>query len=161
MIIFYRLDFIGKAERRRELDLVLRLVRPVSAATLGAYEVRRGERRVMRYLMNIVENAVFVNGKLTDDYSDVIISASIALAVFIGALLSNSGQGRRGISGLAVGVIYAFVVVSVPLLAYPTEVDWLKIIRIIAIAAVSGAVGGSINLVKSNKSFHKNRKKRN
>ena len=81
--------------------------------------------------------------------------------MFIGALLSNSGQGRRGISGLAVGVIYAFVVVSVPLLAYPTEVDWLKIIRIIAIAAVSGAVGGSINLVKSNKSFHKNHKKRN
>ena len=61
MIVFYRLDFIGKAERRRELDLVLRLVRPVSTATLGAYEVRRGERRVMRYLMNIVENAVFVN----------------------------------------------------------------------------------------------------
>lgn len=61
MIVFYRLDFIGKAERRRELDLVLRLVRPVSAAALGAYEVRRGERRVMRYLMNIVENAVFVN----------------------------------------------------------------------------------------------------
>lgn len=100
------------------------------------------------------------NGKLTDDYSDIIISVSIALAVFIGALLSNSGQGRRGISGLAVGAIYAFVVVSVPLLAYPTEVDWLKIIRIIAIAAVSGTIGGSINLVKSNKSFHKNRKKK-
>lgn len=100
------------------------------------------------------------NGKLTDAYSEIIISASIALAVFIGALLSNSRQGRRGVSGLAVGIIYAFVVVSVPLLAYPTEVDWLKIVRIIAIAAVSGTIGGSINLVKSNKSFHKNRKKK-
>lgn len=100
------------------------------------------------------------NGKLTDTYSEIIISASIALAVFIGALLSNSRQGRRGVSGLAVGIIYAFVVVSVPLLAYPTEVDWLKIVRIIAIAAVSGTIGGSINLVKSNKSFRKNRKKK-
>lgn len=100
------------------------------------------------------------NGKLTDAYSEIIISASIALAVFIGALLTNPRQGRRGVSGLAVGIIYAFVVVSVPLLAYPTEVDWLKIVRIIAIAAVSGTIGGSINLVKSNKSFHKNRKKK-
>lgn len=100
------------------------------------------------------------NGKLTDAYSEIIISASIALAVFIGALLSNPRQGRRGVSGLAVGIIYAFVVVSVPLLAYPTEVDWLKIVRIIAIAAVSGTIGGSINLVKSNKSFHKKRKKK-
>lgn len=100
------------------------------------------------------------NGKLTDAYSEIIISASIALAVFIGALLSNPRQGRRGVSGLAVGIIYAFVVVSVPLLAYPTEVDWLKIVRIIAIAAVSGTIGGSINLVKSNKSFHKNHKKK-
>ena len=100
------------------------------------------------------------NGKLTDAYSEIIISASIALAVFIGALLSKPRQGRRGVSGLAVGIIYAFVVVSVPLLAYPTEVDWLKIVRIIAIAAVSGTIGGSINLVKSNKSFHKNRKKK-
>lgn len=100
------------------------------------------------------------NGKLTDAYSEIIISASIALAVFIVALLSNPRQGRRGVSGLAVGIIYAFVVVSVPLLAYPTEVDWLKIVRIIAIAAVSGTIGGSINLVKSNKSFHKNRKKK-
>lgn len=100
------------------------------------------------------------NGKLTDAYSEIIISASIALAVFIGALLSNPRQGRRGVSGLAVGIIYTFVVVSVPLLAYPTEVDWLKIVRIIAIAAVSGTIGGSINLVKSNKSFHKNRKKK-
>lgn len=116
---------------------------------------------VLTALMCGVYALLVKNGKLTDDYSDVIISASIALAVFIGALLSNSGQGRRGISGLAVGVIYAFVVVSVPLLAYPTEVDWLKIFRIIAIAAVSGTVGGSINLVKSNKSFHKNRKKKN
>ena len=31
--------------------------------------------------------------KLTDAYSEIIISASIALAVFIGALLSNQGRG--------------------------------------------------------------------
>lgn len=111
-------------------------------------------------LMCVVYALLVKNGKLTDAYSEIIISASIALAVFIGALLSNPRQGRRGVSGLAVGIIYAFVVVSVPLLAYPTEVDWLKIVRIIAIAAVSGTIGGSINLVKSNKSFHKNRKKK-
>ena len=101
------------------------------------------------------------NGKLTDAYSDLIISACIAVAVFIGSLLSNSGQGRSGIYGLAVGIIYAFVIVSVPILSYPTEVDWLKIIRIFAVAAAGGTIGGSINLVKSNKSFHKNRKKKN
>lgn len=115
---------------------------------------------VLTALMCGVYALLVKNGKLTDAYSEIIISASIALAVFIGALLSNSGQGRRGISGLVVGVIYAFVVVSVPLLAYPTEVDWLKIVRIIAIAAVSGVIGGSITLVKSNKSFRKNRKKK-
>ena len=116
---------------------------------------------VLTALMCGVYALLVKNGKLTDAYSEIIISASIALAVFIGALLSNPRQGRRGVSGLAVGIIYAFVVVSVPLLAYPTEVDWLKIVRIIAIAAVSGTIGGSINLVKSNKSFHKNRKKKN
>lgn len=35
------------------------------------------------------------NGKLTDAYSEIIISASIALAVFIGALLSNPRQGEE------------------------------------------------------------------
>ena len=99
------------------------------------------------------------NGKCTQEYSDIIISIAIALSVLIASIVSNIGQGRGGIYGLITGFIYASVMVAVPLLAYPTEVDWLKIARIIAIASVSGLIGGSINLGKSNKSFHKRRKK--
>ena len=100
------------------------------------------------------------NGKCTQEYSDIIISIAIALSVLIASIVSNIGQGRGGIYGLITGLIYASVMVAVPLLAYPTEVDWLKIARIIAIASASGLIGGSINLGKSNKSFHKSRKKR-
>ena len=98
------------------------------------------------------------SGKCTQEYSDLIISASIAISVLIAAAVSNPGQGRGALHGLVTGLIYAAVLIAVPLLAYPTEVDWLKIIRIIAISSVSGLVGGSINLGKSNKSFRKKRK---
>ncbi len=100
------------------------------------------------------------NGKCTQEHSDLVISAAIALSVLTASVIANIGQGRRCLHGMAIGLIYAAVLSSVPLLAYPDEVDWLKIIRIIAVAAVSGLAGGSINLGKSNKSFHKNRKKR-
>lgn len=100
------------------------------------------------------------NGKCSQEHSDVVISAVIALSVMLSAIASNAGQGRSSIYGLAVGVIYAAVLVSIPLLAYPTEVDWLKIFRIIAVAAVSGLIGGNVHLGKSNKNFHKKRKKK-
>lgn len=58
------------------------------------------------------------------------------------------------------GVIYAAVLTAVPLLAYPTEVDWLKIARIFAISGTGGFLGGRSIFVKSDNSFRKNRKKR-
>ena len=100
------------------------------------------------------------NGKCTQEYSDIIISAAIAMSVLIASAVSNAGQGRGGIYGLALGLIYAAALVAVPLFAYPTEANWLKIIRIFAVSVVSGLIGGSIHLGKSNKSFHKSRKKR-
>ena len=100
------------------------------------------------------------SGKCTQEYSDIIISAAIAISVIAASIVSNAGQGRGKLYGLAIGLIYAAALAAVPLLAYPTEVDWLKIIRIFAVASVSGLIGGSINLGKSNKSFHKRRKKR-
>ena len=100
------------------------------------------------------------NGKCSQEHSDIVISAAIALSVLISVIATNAGQGRNSVYGLAVGLIYAAVLVSIPLLAYPTEADWLKIFRIIAVAAVSGLVGGNVRLGKSNKSFHKKRKKK-
>ena len=49
---------------------------------------------VLTALMCGIYALLVKNGKLTDDYSDVIISASIALAVFIGALLFGAGEER-------------------------------------------------------------------
>ncbi len=100
------------------------------------------------------------NGKCTEKYSDIVISAAIALSVLIASAVSNIGRGRGSLYGLTLGLIYAAALVSVPLFAYPTEVDWLKIIIIFAVSAVSGLVGGSIHLGKSNKSFRKSHKKR-
>ncbi len=100
------------------------------------------------------------NGSCTPEYSDIVISAAIALSVLTSAIIANTGQGRGGIYGLMIGLIYAAILTAVPLLAYPGEADWLKILRIIVIASLSGLIGGSINLCKSNKSFHKSRKKR-
>ncbi len=100
------------------------------------------------------------NGKCQQEYSDIVISAAIAISVLTASIVSNTGQGRGCIYGLTIGLMYSAVIVAVPLLAYPTEVDWLKIIMIFAVSSVSGLIGGSINLGKSNKSFHKSRKKR-
>ncbi len=100
------------------------------------------------------------NGKCTQEHADIVISAAVALSVLTASLVFCAGRGRGGLYGLATGLIYAAVLTAVPLLAYPTEVDWLKILRIFAIAAAGGLAGGSITLCKSNKSFHKSRKKR-
>lgn len=100
------------------------------------------------------------NGKCTQEHSDIVISAAMALSVLIASAVSNIGQRRGGLYGLTLGLIYAAALVAVPLFAYPTEVNWLRIIRIFAVSAVSGLIGGSINLGKSNKNFHKGSKKR-
>ncbi len=100
------------------------------------------------------------NGKCPQEHSDIVISVAVALSVLAASLTVKTGQGRGGLYGLAIGLVYAAVLTAVPLIAYPSEVDWLKIVRIIAIASVSGLTGGSINLGKSNKNFHKSRKKR-
>ncbi len=100
------------------------------------------------------------NGKCPKEYSDIVISAAIALSVLTAAAIANTGQGRGGLYGLMLGLVYAAILTAVPLLAYPSEVDWLKIMRIIVIASLSGLIGGNINLGKSNKSFHKSRKKK-
>lgn len=100
------------------------------------------------------------HGKCGREYSDIIISAAIALSIFIGGIISVRGRGRGGAVGLMTGVIYAAVLTAVPLLAYPTEVDWLKIVRIFAISGIGGFLGARIIFVKSDKSFRKSRKKR-
>ena len=42
VVVLYGTDLVRKAERRRELDLVLRLVRPVASLALGLDEAGRG-----------------------------------------------------------------------------------------------------------------------
>lgn len=98
------------------------------------------------------------NGKDTQEHSDLIISTAIAVSVLTSSLITSVGRGSRRIYGLVLGLIYAAILTAVPLLAYPSEVDWFKIIRIFAVAAVSGLIGGSINLGKSNKNLRKSRK---
>lgn len=100
------------------------------------------------------------NGKCSQEQADIVISAAVALSVLTASLVFCAGKGRGGLYGLATGLIYAAVLTAVPLLAFPTEVDWLKIFRLFAISAACGLAGGSIGLCKSNKSFHKGRKKR-
>ena len=98
------------------------------------------------------------NGKDTQEHSDLIISTAIAVSVLTASLITSVGRGSRRIYGLVLGLIYAAILTAVPLHAYPSEVDWFKIIRIFAVAAVSGLIGGSINLGKSNKNLRKSRK---
>ena len=60
VVILDGVDLVREAERRRELDLVLRLVRAVTALALGLDEAGRGERLLPRYLRHVVEDAVLV-----------------------------------------------------------------------------------------------------
>lgn len=98
-------------------------------------------------------------GKISADNSDVIISAAIAIGVFVGGVVTARGKGRKAVAGLSCGILCALALSAVPLIAYPTDVNWLKICGMALISAVSGFAGGSVAFVKSDKSFHKNRKK--
>ena len=74
MVIFNIGDFVGKAEGRGDLDLVLRLVRPVPALALAFYEFRRRQRAIPRYLLHIVENTVLIAKILCFEFSSRLIA---------------------------------------------------------------------------------------
>ncbi len=96
------------------------------------------------------------NGKCSQENADIIISAAIAISSALGGALANIGRvQKRLILGAATGAGYAVILAAVPLAAYPTEVDWIKIIEIIIISIACGAIGSTINLCKGNKKFRK------
>lgn len=101
------------------------------------------------------------SGKCGYEHSTLIVSAAVAISVFISAMLSNRGRTRRCLYGIIIGALFATAICAVPVIAYPTELDWLKTVRLIAVSVVSGFLGGAINLGKSNKSFHCSGKKKN
>lgn len=99
------------------------------------------------------------NGKCLQENANIIISAAIALSAAIGGAFANIGRAqKRLLNGALTGAAYAAILVAVPLVAYPTEVDWLKIFEIIIISLACGAIGGMVNLCKSNKKFRKGSK---
>ena len=58
VVVFNVIDAVGKAERRRDLHLILRLIRAVAAAALGLDERRDGQCVLPGQLLNVVEDAV-------------------------------------------------------------------------------------------------------
>ena len=76
------------------------------------------------------------------------------------AVAAAIGSTNRLIRGLITGVIFSVILVIIPILAYPDSISWSKIIRIVAVSTCGGLIGGIVNLGKSNKKFHKGRKKR-
>ena len=74
MVILYSLYLVGKAESRRELDLILGLVLPVPAAALGAYEIWRGQGRIVGDLVYIVEDAVLIDILRNIEFISILIA---------------------------------------------------------------------------------------
>ena len=58
VVVFNVIDAVGKAERRRDLHLILRLVRAVAAAALGLDEGRDGQCILPGELLDIVKDTV-------------------------------------------------------------------------------------------------------
>lgn len=100
------------------------------------------------------------SGKCSDAKADYVISAAIGISAFVGSLASRIGKGRAPLAGAVIGVIYALLLTAIPVIAFPSEADWLKIGRIFAAAIAGGALGATVVLGKSNKSFRKSRKRR-
>lgn len=99
------------------------------------------------------------NGKCTQENADIVISIAIAISSALGGALANAGRvQKRLIGGAVTGAGYAAILAAVPLAAYPTEVDWIKIFEIIIISIVCGAIGSTVNLCKGNKKFRKDSK---
>ena len=111
-------------------------------------------------LLCVIYALLIERGKCSADSADIVMSAIVMLGAIIGGAISAAGSTRRLIIGLASCIIFSLLLVIIPVLAYPDSVSWLKIARIIAVAAAGGAIGSIVNLGKSNKKFHKSRKKR-
>lgn len=111
-------------------------------------------------LLCVIYALLIERGKCSADSADIVMSAIVILGAIIGGAISAAGSTRRLIIGLASGIIFSLLLVIIPVLAYPYSVSWLKIARIIAVAAAGGVIGSIVNLGKSNKKFHKSRKKR-
>ena len=111
-------------------------------------------------LLCVIYALLIERGKCSADSADIVMSAIVMLGAIIGGAISAAGSTRRLIIGLASGIIFSLLLVIIPVLAYPDSVSWLKIARIIAVSAAGGAIGSIVNLGKSNKKFHKSRKKR-
>lgn len=111
-------------------------------------------------LLCVIYALLIERGKCSADSADIVMSAIVMLGAIIGGAISAAGSTRRLIIGLASGIIFSLLLVIIPVLAYPDSVSWLKIARIIAVAAAGGAIGSIVNLGNSNKKFHKSRKKR-
>ena len=99
-------------------------------------------------------------GKCGADSADIVLSVIVLLCSVTGSVIAAVGSTNRLIMGLSAGIIFAAVLVIIPVLAYPDTISWIKIIRIVAVASGGGLIGSIVNLGKSNKRFHKNRKKR-
>ena len=99
-------------------------------------------------------------GKCTADNADIVLSMIVLLCAAIGSAISAMGSTNKLLRGLITGIIFAAVLVVIPILAYPDAISWLKILRIFASAVAGGLIGSIVNLGKSNKTFHKSRKKR-
>jgi putative membrane protein, TIGR04086 family len=99
-------------------------------------------------------------GKCTADNADIVLCAIVLFCAAIGSTAAVIGSTNRLIRGLITGVIFSVILVIIPILAYPDAISWSKIIRIVAVSTCGGLIGGIVNLGKSNKKFHKGRKKR-
>lgn len=111
-------------------------------------------------LLCMVYALLIEKGKCGADSADIVLSMIVLLCSVIGSVIAAVGSTNRLVMGLSTGLIFAAVLVIIPILAYPDAISWIKIIRIVAVAAGGGLIGSIVNLGKSNKKFHKRRKKR-
>lgn len=111
-------------------------------------------------LLCIVYALLIEKGICAVDNADIVLSTIVLICAVIGSAIANIGSGNRLLRGLITGVIFAAVLVIIPILAYPDAISWLKVARIMAVAVGGGLIGSIVNLGKSNKKFHKSRKKR-
>ena len=98
--------------------------------------------------------------KCTAVNADIVLCAIVLFCAARGSTAAAIGSTNRLIRGLITGVIFSVILVIIPILAYPDSISWSKIIRIVAVSTCGGLIGGIVNLGKSNKNFHKSRKKR-
>lgn len=108
----------------------------------------------------VVYALLIERGKCSADNANIVMNAIVLIGAIIGGAIAAAGSSRRLAAGLASGIIFSLLLIIIPVLAYPDSVSWAKVAGIIAVAAAGGAIGSIVNLGKSNKKFHKSRKKR-